>query len=76
MINWLEQNSVETMPQLASSPDIVLIEPLWHNLKDFICTQSHISTTLDELKVAVYEAWHQLTVKDVDSHIDMIEKRV
>ena len=75
-INWLEQNSVETMPQPASSPDVVPIEPLWHNLKELIRARPHIPTSLDELKVAVYEAWDQLTVKDVDSHIDTMEERV
>lgn len=75
-IHWLEQNSVETMPQPASSPDVVPIEPLWHNLKELIRAQPHIPTTLDELKTAVYEAWDQLTVEDVDRHINTMEERV
>ena len=75
-INWLKQNSVETMPHPAASPDVVPIEPLWHNLKEHIRAQSHIPTTLDELKSAIYEAWDQLTVEDVDRHAKTMEERV
>ena len=75
-INWLKRNSVETMPHPAASPDVVPIEPLWHNLKEHIRAWSHIPTTLDELKSAVYEAWDQLTVEDVDRHAKTMEEQV
>jgi hypothetical protein len=74
-INWLMQNSVETMPHPAASPDVP-IEPLWHNLKEHIRVWSHIPTTLDELKSAVYEAWDQLTVEDVDRYAKTMEEWV
>jgi hypothetical protein len=64
------------MPHPTSSPDVILIEPLWHNLKEHICARPHIPTTLDELKSAIYEAWDQLTVEDVDSHAKTMEEWV
>lgn len=38
--------------------------------------RSHIPTTLDELKVAVYEAWDDILVQDIDKYVNTMEARV
>jgi hypothetical protein len=56
---------IEQLFHPPSSPDVNLIEPLWHTLKELICAHEHIPTNLDELKVAI---WELISVEDIDKH--------
>jgi hypothetical protein len=73
---WLEVNKVDRMPHPPSSPDMNPIEPLWHTLKDIIHARKHVPSNLDELKEAVLEAWEQITIDDINKHVQSMEDRV
>jgi hypothetical protein len=75
-IAWLNINKVDRMPHPSSSPSMNLIEPLWHVVKDNICACTHILTTLNELKIAVKEAWDQIMVEDIDKLVRSMQDRV
>ena len=72
-LRWLDSNAIEVMPHPSGSPDLNLIEPLWHTFKELIRNCKHIPTTLDELKDAAREAWDQITVADIDKHVNKME---
>jgi hypothetical protein len=61
------------MPHPSGSPDLNLIEPLWHRFKDHVCNCKYIPTTSNELKVAAKEAWNQMTLADIDKHVNKME---
>lgn len=73
---YLDRNNIETLPHPPSSPDVNPIEPLWHTLKELIRAREHIPTNLDELKIAIREAWELITVEDIDKHAKSMMKRV
>ena len=75
-LSWLSHNSIETFPHPASSPDISPIEPLWKTFKTFIRARPHIPSSINELKLAAQEAWGQISVDDIDSHVRHMEDRV
>lgn len=64
------------MPHPSGSPDVNPIEPVWHELKQRTHSRSHIPTTLDELKVAVHEAWDDISVWDINKYVDTMETHV
>ena len=64
------------MPQPAGSPDVVPIEALWHTLKENIHACSHIPTTLNELKITIFNAWNEIPLEKVDKHIATMNERV
>ena len=72
-LRWLDSNAIEWMLQPSGSPDLNLIEPLWHTFKELIHNCEHIPTTLDELKDAAKEAWDQITMADIDKHVNKME---
>lgn len=74
-IRYLDQHDIELLPQPASSPDLVPIESLWHILKEHICARARIPTTLDELKIAIKEAWDLITIEEVNKYIDTMHAR-
>jgi Transposase/DDE superfamily endonuclease len=73
---WLDRNSVERIRHPAASPDVNPIEPVWHDLKEFIRAREHIPTTLEELKEAVKEAWDQVPIAKVNKYVLSMEDRV
>lgn len=62
-IRFLEEQSIDRMPQPPSSPDVVPLESLWHILKTHIRNRDHLPTSLDELKTAALEAWDLITIE-------------
>jgi len=72
-LRWLDSNAIEWMLHPSGSPDLNLIKPLWHTFKQLIRNREHIPTTLDKLKDATREAWDQITVVDIDKHINKME---
>ena len=70
---WLDCNSVKRIHHPAASPDVNPIEPVWHDLKEFIQACEHIPTTLEELKEAVKEAWDQVSIAKVNKYVWSME---
>lgn len=75
-IEWLSRNEIEIFPHPASSPDLSLIEPLWHHLKILIRARPHIPSRLEELKTAIWECWEMITDDDINAHVKHMEDRV
>jgi hypothetical protein len=73
---WKDHNSVERIRHPAALPDVNPIEPVWHDLKEFIRAHEHIPTTLEELKEAVKEAWYQVPIAKVNKYVRSMEDRV
>ena len=73
---WLDRNSVERIHHPTASPDVNPIEPVWHDLKEFIRAREHIPTTFKELKEAVKEAWDQVPIAKVNKYVQSMEDRV
>lgn len=72
---WLARNQVETFPHPAASPDLSPIEPLWHTLKKKICARECMPTSLDKLIEAVREAWDEITLEEINVHIESMHQR-
>jgi hypothetical protein len=70
---WFDRNHIEIFPHPANSPDLSPIKPLWHRLKVLIRARPHPPTNLNKLKSAVREAWEQITMKDIDAHVNHME---
>jgi hypothetical protein len=60
----------------ACSPNLSPIEPVWHNLKKIIWDCPHIPSSIDELKLAVKEAWEAIPITTVDGYIDRMPASV
>jgi hypothetical protein len=75
-IKSLKQHDIETLPQPPCSLNVVPIKLLWHTLKEHICTCPYIPINLQELKVAIKEAWYLVTIEEVNKHIDCMHDRV
>lgn len=74
-IKYLKKHDIKTLPQPPSFPDVVPIESLWHILKEHIRACPHIPTNLEELKVAIKEAWDLVTIDKVNKHIENMHNR-
>lgn len=73
---WFARNKITLFPHPASSPDLSPIEPVWKILKGIIRSRPHPPTSLTELILAVREAWDQITIEQIDAHINHMADRV
>ena len=73
---WLENNKIKLFSHPASSPDLSAIEPLWHELKIYICKLPSPPTSLQQLKSAVFEAWEAIPVESIDKQVKRMPDRV
>lgn len=73
---FLKDHLIDLFPQPASSPDVVPLESLWHTLKQKIRARKDIPTKLEDLKIAVREAWDSITIEEVNQLVDSMPERV
>ncbi len=73
---WFNDHGIPLFYHPPNSPDLSLIEPVWHGLKKIICCCPHPPTSIEGLKAAVYTAWEELDIADVDKHILHMPNRV
>lgn len=66
---WLHDHNIPCLFHLASSPDLNPIEPVWHKIKKVICAQNKLPTNVKDLCIAIFEAWRELPIKDIDKYI-------
>ena len=76
IIAWFKAHGIRCLPHPASSPDLNLIKHLWHLIKEIIRGLEHAPTTVAELKNAVYQAWDQIMVGQINSYAESMEDRV
>ena len=60
----------------ASSPDLNPIEPIWHELKQILCSVPNPPNTVEQLCSAILAAWEDLAIEDVNKHVDWMPDRV
>lgn len=67
---WLKDNNIPLFPYPSKSSDFLPIEPVWFDLKNIIRVYPHQITSVEQLKVIVWEAWDSLTVDQINSYIN------
>ena len=72
MMKWFKESSIPLLFHPPSSPNISLIEPVWHKLKKALWALPHLPTTIQELCAAILSVWDTLPIEDVDKHINRI----
>jgi hypothetical protein len=54
---WLKTNTVDVLPWAANSPDLNLIETVWHDMKTAINKCNPRPSTLSSLKNVIQTVW-------------------
>lgn len=75
-IAWFKAHGIRCLPHPASSPDLNLIKHLWHLIKEIIRGLECAPTTVAEFKNAVYQAWDQIMVGQINLYAESMEDRV
>src|SRR6202789_817102 len=70
------QNSLESFPHPAQSPDMNPIEHVWKQLKILVNNRPTRSRNADELWVALNEEWLNIDISFINSLIDSMPRRV
>jgi hypothetical protein len=65
------RHNIRMFPHPPQSPDISPIEELWHIFKNIIRSRPHTPTSVEELKVAAFEAWAAITPEQLASVFHM-----
>jgi transposase len=74
--NFRSQNSLETFPHPAQSPDMNPIEHVWKQLKVLVNKRPNQSRNGDELWVALEEEWLNIDITFINSLIDSMPRRI
>jgi hypothetical protein len=59
-----------------SSPDLILIEPLWLKLKNCVADIPGSHNSLDKLWAACQKVWDELSVEDITAHTSKMPEQV
>jgi transposase len=70
------QNSMETFPHPAQSPDMNPIEHVWKRLKVLVNERPNQPRNADELWVALEEEWLNIDITFINSLIDTMPRRI
>lgn len=73
---WFEGTWVPLFPHPPASADINPLENLWTLLKDRIQERPHPPTSVEELKIAVREAWDSITIEEINRYVHSMPNRV
>ena len=75
-MQWFTENQISLIDHPPSSPDLNPIEPVWLDLKNILRHITHPPSTITELKAVVLDAWEQLSLEQIDGHIQRMGDRV
>ena len=75
-LNWLKSHAIPIFPHPPSSPNVNPIEPVWHKLKRLLRARPHYPSSVQELQVAVREAWDAISVEDIDKYVNRMDNVV
>ena len=73
---WFAHAHIKLFSHPPSSPDCNPIENGWHLLKNELRKRKHVPTSVEELKVAIYEAWENVRQEDIDACILSLPRRM
>ena len=74
--SFRSQNSLESLPHPAQSPDMNPIEHVWKILKVLVNKRPTHPKNADELWVALKEEWLNIDITVINSLIDSMPRRV
>ena len=74
--NWFKAKKIRVMKWPSKSPDLNPIENLWGILARRVYHNGRQFATVDELKSAITKEWHNLTLKDLQTLVNSMPKRV
>ncbi|KAF9258337.1 hypothetical protein L218DRAFT_877466, partial [Marasmius fiardii PR-910] len=61
---------ISLFPHPPSSPNVVPIECVWHDLRSGIRNWPHHPSSVSQLVEVVKAVWEVITVEDIDQHIN------
>jgi transposase len=73
---WFAIEKIEIMDWPANSPDLNPIENIWKLLKDNVQKQKNFPRTIDELKIALNQAWSEFDVSTLREVVDSMPRRI
>ena len=73
---YLEDNGIETLPWPAQSPDLNMIEHIWHYLKVRIGKREKRPTSVDNLWEIVQEEWDKIPLDYIHKLYESMPSRV
>ena len=84
LVAWLKEKGYEVMVWPPYSPDLNPIEHVWAELKKLVyklhpelyTMEGSENAVIEKIKVAVYEAWEQISDEFLYSLIDSMHERV
>lgn len=75
-IDWFTSHGILLFPHPPSSPDLNPIELVWNLLKIELEKRSHVPTSKEELRQAIFEAWDMISQEDIDACIKSMPNRI
>ncbi|KAF8995695.1 hypothetical protein BDQ17DRAFT_1205212, partial [Cyathus striatus] len=66
---WFECTNIIQFPHPSTSPDLNLIEPVWHEPKKVVRSLPHCPTSVGELTAAVHTTWESLPFEVINRHV-------
>lgn len=74
--DFLSSNNIDMMPWPSSSPDLNIIEHVWHYLDKKIRSRKSKPGNLDELWKALEEEWYNIDIGYLKTLYDSMPRRV
>lgn len=71
---WFGENNINVLSWPSSSPDLNIIETVWHEMKKRL--RSSPQRTLPDLKSKIQEIWNSLTPTFCESLVETMPKRI
>ncbi len=72
---WLQQNNINWWKTTAESPDLNLIENLWHELKEYL-RRVVKPRTKDQLISGILEFWETVSIEKCRKYVGHLKKVV
>jgi transposase len=73
---WLSDNNIISLDWPACSPDLNPIENIWGHLVRTIYAGNKQYQTVNQLRIAILDAWNRLGLRTLQNHIDSMSNRI
>jgi hypothetical protein len=73
---WFEENNVDVLPWAPSSPDLNIIEHVWHRLDRMVRARDPLPQNVEQLWVALQEEWARMDEGFIDHLYESIPRRI
>lgn len=72
--NWFGNNNIKVLSHPASSPDLNVIETVWHKMKQYL--RNHPQRTIFDLRTKLQEIWDNFSPQMCQSLVNTMPLRV